>query len=498
MEVIAEIRRRHLVSGESISSIARDLKLSRPTVRKHLQTVIEPVYIRQQQAAPKLGEFQAVLESWLSTDRHLPKAQRRTAQRLFEGLQAEGYRGAYDSVQRFVKQWKLAQTKPTIKEAFVPLIFAPGDACQFDWSQECVEIAGVTLSIKVAHFRLAYSRQMFVAAYPCETQEMVLDAHNRAFAFFGGVPNRLIYDNLKTVVDTILVGKDRHFNRRFMALANHYLFEPVACTPASGWEKGQIENQVGNVREWLFTPKARFASFAALNDWLAKRCRELAERKHPVEPMRSIADCFLQEGPYLRAITSSFDGYVEEMMRVSSTCLVRVERNRYSVPADLAGKVVSVRLYAYKVQVVAENKVVADHERRFGRDQLICDPWHYLSVLEKKPGSLRNGAPFVAWDLPLPIQLVRDRVLKQPKGDRAFVEMLLAAREVGLEALQVACELTLDGGVITAAVVMNELRRLTAPPQPGVISLPNQLRLQVEPVADCSRYDRLRGDQYVH
>ena len=101
------------------------------------------------------------------------------------------------------------------------------------------------------------------------------------------------------------------------------------------------------------TPKARFESFAALNDWLANRCRELAERKHPVEPTRTIADCFLQEGPSLRVITSPFDGYVEQMMRVSSTCLVRVERNRYSVPADFAGKVVSVRLYAEKVRIVA-------------------------------------------------------------------------------------------------------------------------------------------------
>ena len=189
---------------------------------------------------------------------------------------------------------------------------------------------------------------------------------------------------------------------------------------------------------------------------------------------------------------------IEQMMRVSSTCLVRVERNRYSVPADFAGKVVSVRLYADKVTVVAENKIIAGHQRRFGRDQLICDPWHYLPVLEKKPGALRNGAPFVEWDLPVAIQLVRDRVLKQPKGDRAFVELLLAAREVGLEALQVACELTLDGGVITASVVMNELRRLTAPPRHSNLSLPDQLRLQVEPLADCSRYDRLRGGQYVH
>jgi transposase len=498
MELIAEIRRRHLVSKESISSIARDLNLSRPTVRKHLLTESEPTYVRQQQACPKLGDFQLLLEKWLETERHLPKAQRRTAQHLFEGLQAEGYRGAYDSIQRFVRKWKGVQSGQSITQAFVPLMFAPGEVCQFDWSHEHVELGGIMQTIKVAHFRLTYSRQMFVAAYPREVQEMVFDAHNRAFVFFGGVPLRMVYDNLKAVVEAILVGKERRFNRRFMALANHYLFEPVACTPASGWEKGQVENQVGNVREWLFTPLARFASFAALNDWLAIRCRELAQRKHPSEPGRTIAECFAQEALSLRAITAPFDGYVEQMLRVSSTCLVRIDRNRYSVPAGYAGKVVSVRSSAELIRIVAEGEVIAEHARHFGRDQLICDPWHYLPVLEKKPGALRNGVPFLEWDLPMPIRVVRDRVLKQPKGDRAFVELLLVAREVGLEALAVACELALECGIVTAAVVMNELRRLTAPPRPTEISLPDQLRLQVEPLADCSRYDRLLGGQYVH
>ena len=220
MDIIAEIRRRHLVSGESISAIARSLNLSRPTVRKHLYSTAAPVYERQQQPAPKLGEFQSTLEAWLTTEHHLPKAQRRTARRLYEGLQVEGYRGAYDSVQRFVKQWKTCKTRPAATQAFVPLVFAPGDACQFDWSHERVEIAGVVQTVKVAHFCLSYSWKMFVAAYPRETQEMVFDAHNRAFAFFGGVPQRVIYDNLKAVVEAILVGKERTFNRRFMAMVN--------------------------------------------------------------------------------------------------------------------------------------------------------------------------------------------------------------------------------------------------------------------------------------
>ncbi len=493
MDLVAEIRRRRLVSKESISSIARDLGLSRPTVRKHCRSQCEPLYRRQKQPTPMLGAFEALLETWLRVESHLPKAQRRTARRLFEGLQAEGYRGAYDSVQRFVQRWKASKSGAAVTQAYVPLSFSPGEACQFDWSHEHVELGGVMQTIKVAHFRLTFSRQMFVVAYPRETQEMVFDAHNRAFAFFGGVPRRMVYDNLKAVVETIFTGKERLFNRRFLVLANHYVFEPVACTPASGWEKGQVENQVGNIREWLFTPLARFADFEALNGWLAMRCRELAQRKHPATPERSIAACFAEEQPALRQVSAAFDGYVEHMLRVSSTCLVVLDRNRYSVPAMFAGRAVSVRSTATQVSVVAEGAVIARHARRFGRDQLVCDPWHYLLILERKPGALRNGTPFREWDLPQSIQLVRDRILRQPKGDRAFVELLLMARDAGLETLEVACDLVLDGNVVTASVVMNAMQRLIAPMQPVTMNVPDMLKLEVESLADCGRYDRLRA-----
>ena len=129
----------------------------------------------------------------------------------------------------------------------------------------------------------------------------------------------------------------------------------------------------------------------------------------------------------------------------------------------------------------------------------ICDPWHYLPILERKPGALRNGVPFQQWDLPIAIVRVRDRILKQPKGDRAFVELLMLAREFGLEPLQVACELVLDGNVVTAAVVMNEMRRLVAPSAPTLLNVPDMLKLQTEPLADCSRYDHLRaGSHAIH
>jgi transposase len=504
MDQIAEIRCRHFISGETISEIAKSLSLSRPTVRKALKVETEPAYQRQVQPTPKLGGFKDQLTDWLVLDSQLPKRRRRTAQRLFECLQVEGYQGSYGPVQRFVRDWKQVSGKqPVSKQAFVPLAFPAGETCQFDWSYEYVVLGGVLQTIKVAHFRLTYSRKMFLAAYPRETQEMVLDAHIRAFAYFGGIPKRMVYDNLKTVVDAIFVGKERRFNRRFLALANHYLFEAIACTPESGWEKGQVENQVGNVREWLFTPTPRFSGFTELNTWLTLRCKELAGRQHPEQTGRTIADYFAEEQPLLMPVKAAFDGYVEKTLRVSSTCLIKVDHNRYSAPAEWANRVVSLRLTADRLRLVADGQVVAEHDRCYGRSQLVCDPWHYLPILEKKPGALRHGAPFRQWDLPAPIRVVRDRILKQDKGDRAFVELLLMARslgETGLETLEVACDLTLQTGVIAAAVVLNEMRRLTEAARPKTLrSLPASIpTLQIEVQADCSRYDSLRGHRHGH
>jgi hypothetical protein len=213
---------------------------------------------------------------------------------------------------------------------------------------------------------------------------------------------------------------------------------------------------------------------------------------------RTVAACFAEEQPLLQPVTAVFDGYVETMQRVSSTCLVRVDLNRYSVPAEWAGKVVSVRITAEAVRVVADGQCLTQHVRRFSRDKVYFNPWHYLPVLEKKPGALRHGAPFQEWELPTAIRLVRDRILKYHKGDRAFVDLLLLAREVGLDVLDVACDLTLEAGVITAPVVMNFMRRLTAPARPATLDATPAPTLRLEPVADCSRYDSLREGRHVH
>ena len=205
-----------------------------------------------------------------------------------------------------------------------------------------------------------------------------------------------------------------------------------------------------------------------------------------------MADGVVDAPPLRRPVTAPFEGSVEQTWRVSRTGLIRVDRHRDRVPAVWAGKGVSVRLTADALRVVGEGQVLALHARRVGRDPLLCDPWHSLPILEKKPGALRHGIPFQEWDLPTAIRVVRDRLLKSPKGDRAFVERWLLARELGREVLEVACELTLETGVISAPVVINARRRLAAPVWPTALDHPPTPTRRLEPLADGARDDRLR------
>jgi transposase len=491
VETIGKIRRRRLVHGESISAIARDLGLSRNTVKRALRFEGEGFeYRRTNQPRPKLGPFLPILEGWLEAEEKLPSREQRTARRIYEALRLEGYSGGPDTVRRHMRRFE--RRRNPVVTAFIPQSFAPGEAYQFDFSHEHVELGGVEQVVKVAHVRLCYSRAFFLIAYPRESQEMVFDAHARAFAFLGGVPRRGIYDNLKPAVDAIFVGRERRYNRRFLVMCNHYLVEPTACTPAAGWEKGQVENQVGNVREWVFTPKLRFADLGELNAHLAARCMELArERFHPEQHERRIIEAWQQERAGLRAMPAPFDGYAERSCRITATCLVNFERNRYSVECRYVGQVATVRAYAERIVVLCGAETIGEHARCFAQGRTIYNPWHYVAALERKPGALRNGAPFKDWNLPGAMTRLRERLAKHPDGDRQFVEVLSMVAIYGLEAVSDACASALDEQVVTSSHVVNLLHRSAPSSRAPLLQVPEALRLTVEPAANCDRYDRL-------
>ena len=493
VETIARIRFEHFQNGKGIKRIARELGVARDTVRKVLRSgATEFAYRREVQPHPKLGAWIETLTTILEGEDKLARRERRSTTRLFEELRGAGYEGAHDSVHRFVKTWRANRARLPAK-AFIPLRFDPGEAYQFDWSHEGIELNGLPLTVKVAQMRLAHSRMPIVRAYHRETQEMVFDAHDKAFAFYGGVCRRGIYDNMKTAVEAVFVGRARRYNRRFLQLCSHHLVEPVACTPAAGWEKGQVENQVGTLRDRLFRPRPKVKTLDELNTWLADQCIAHARRtRHPEFSDRSVLEVFEDEKACLMPYIGPFGGFVEKPMRATTTCLITHERNKYSIDARAAGRSVLVRAYAERIVVLLDEVVVADHSRSFRRDQVIYDPWHYLPVLLRKPGALRNGAPFKDWDLPSPLSAVRDRLRHHADGDRQFVKILGRVPDDGIAAVADACAEALDAGIANGDVVMAILARRRQPPIPPSITTPDALKLRSEPAADCARYDTLR------
>ena len=497
---LSVIRRWALREQLPIREIARRTGLSRNTIRKYLREGDAAPSYAKRTSPSKLDAYADKLAGWLKSEISKSRKQRRTLKQMHVDLVALGYQGSYNRVAAFARAWHAHRheaQQTTGRGTFVPLAFGPGEAFQFDWSEDWAVIGGERTKLQVAHFKLSHSRAFIVRAYLLQTHEMLFDAHNRAFEVFGGVPRRGIYDNMKTAVDRVRRGKERDINARFSAMVSHYLFEAEFCNPASGWEKGQVEKNVRDARHRLWQPVPAFATLALLNDWLEGRCKALwSEIAHGKLP-GSLADIWALERPLLLPVTRLFDGFVEHTKRVSPTCLVHFERNRYSVPASYANRPVSLRVYADRLVVAAEGQLLCEHTRIIDRGhaagQTIYDWRHYLAVLQRKPGALRNGAPFS--ELPPAFRQLQGVLLKQPGGDREMVEILALVLHHDEKAVLTAVELALEAGVASKTHVLNVLHRLLdgKPVAPAPVATPKALRLTNEPQANVLRYDALRA-----
>jgi transposase len=498
--MLAKIRRMHFREKLSIREISRRSGLSRNTIKRWLsqEGVTEPRYPAR--ASPGvLDPYRETLEGWLCTDSHRPARDRRTARVLFQHLQARGYPGSYNRVAARVRQWRADGGAQPRQAGYVPLRFDLGSAFQFDWSCEYATIAGLRRRLEVSHAKLAASRAFFVQAYFTQSHEMLFDAHAKSLAAFGGVPRRGIYDNMKTAVDRVGRGKERTVNARFQAMCSHYLFDPEFCNRAAGWEKGVVEKNVQDRRRqlWVEAGQRHWPDLASLNAWLDHECRAAWEAMtHPEWPELTIADVLETERPQLMPMPAPFDGYLEQPSRVSGTALVHFQRNRYSVPAEAAHQVVSLRAYPDEVVLVREGQVLARHARCFDRYQTRYDWRHYIGIIQRKPGALRDGAPFA--ELPTPLRTLQHHLLRRPGGDRVMAQVLAAVPTHGLEAVLVAVELVLESGAPNGEHVLNVLARLSAADvRPDVVA--TALTLRQEPVANLDRYEALREETFhVH
>ena len=493
MVMLAKIRRMHFRDGLPLREISKRTGLSRNTLRRWLRSgQSEPVYPKRRSPS-MLDPYRQPLETWLRADSHRPRREQRTAKVLFAQLQAQGYPGTYTRVTAFIRQWK-ADGGATARAAFVPLLFPPGEAFQFDWSCEYAFIAGQRLRLEVAHTKLACSRAFWLVAYPQQSHEMLFDAHTRAFAAFGGVPRRGIYDNMKTAVDKVGRARERTVNARFQAMASHYLFAAEFCNRAAGWEKGIVEKNVQDRRRqlWVEAGTRHWPDLGSLNAWLADECRAAWQTlAHPEASAITVADALEDEQPHLMPMPGQFDGYVELAVRVSSTALIHFQRNRYSVPCEHAHTVASLRVYPFELVVVVGEAVVARHTRCFERDRTHYDWQHYIAIVQRKPGALRDGAPFV--HMPDPLRRLQQALLRQLHGDRAMAQVLAAVPGHGIEAVLVAVELVLESGAINGEHVLNVLARLQHPAR-TVQTIATAMTLRQPPASDPARYDGLRQE----
>jgi hypothetical protein len=306
---------------------------------------------------------------------------------------------------------------------------------------------------------------------------------------------------MKTAVDKVGRGKARIVNARFRAMTGHFLYEPTFCNPAAGWEKGQVEKLVRDARPRIWHEVPKFGDLKALNEWLERRCIALwHQTRHPEQPAATIAEVWVEEQPHLMKMPPPFDGFVEDTKRVSPTCLIAFDRNRYSVPASYANRPVSVRAYADRVVVAAEGQIIAEHTRVFSRGHdkpvhTIYDWRHYLAVIQRKPGALRNGAPFSK--LPAAFKKLQRVLLKRAGGDREMVDILSLVLHHDEQAVVCAVELAFETGPISKQHILNILSRLLDAEPPAPIDAPAGLKLIDEPKANVNRYDHLRGQSHA-
>ncbi len=481
MEEWAEIRRRVLVLKESKRSVCRAYKIHWDTLEKILKHSQPPGY---RMNAPRkkraLEAFVPILEQILRDDRNAPRKQRHTAKRLFERLKAEhGYGGGYTVIKDAVRAWRNQHG-----EVFVPLLHSPGEA-QVDFGQAEIEWKGVRSSAAMFAMTLPYSDAIFVCLFPRECTEAFLEGHRRAFEFFGGVPSRISYDNLKIAVAQHTGPHERELTPAFLRLISHYLFKPHFCRVRRANEKGHVENLIGFSRRNFLVPVPRTDSFAALNATLEAQCRADLDRTLRGKE-RSKSVLLDEERGHFQALpASAFEAARTATAKANSLSLLRFDRNEYSVPTAYAHRDLTVSAGIEQIRVLCGTETIATHERCWEKARTIFNPVHYLALLERKPGALDFARPLQEWVLPDCFELLRRRLEAEfiDNGTRRYIQVLRLLERVSLRDLTAAIERALELSVHDADGVRLILQQRSEQPV-GLFCLEGRPQLKSVRVAE--------------
>lgn len=504
VDKIEQIRRAYYVEGKSMRQIEREYHHSWRTIKKALASPAEGEYtLREPREAPVLGPYKAQIKEYLAENEQLPGKHRLTGHRIFQLLQKEGYAGSESGVMVYL--WQLRKDKRKVK-VYLPLEFEPGEDGQVDWGEAQVILAGEQVTVQIFVLRLCYSRKIFVMAFPTQKQECFYAGHVAAFAYFGGFPRRLSYDNLTTAVKRVLQGRNRQQQERFILFRSHYLFESHFCTPGAGHEKGRVEEGVGYARRNFMTPLLEATDFDDLNEQLRQACRQDDQRRVDRQT-QTIGEAWQQEQPLLCALPPHpFDSCREVTSRLNGYSQVEVDTNRYSVPTDRATSEMRVKLYPFEIKIYRpdEKEAVAVHPRCYGLKQDILEPLHYLPLLAQRPGALKHAKPIRQWRSNWPEayeKLLSELQRRYPDGAgvRQFIQVLQLHQHHPAELVEQAVTQALEHHCPHADGVQLCLRQLIQPePTPVTLDLsdhPKLVGVGQQPVR-LDHYDHLlKGGQ---
>jgi len=498
------IRRAYFEEHKSIREIAKEGHHARATVRAALrdEPAIPAYTLTVSRVAPKLGEYKAQIEKLLGENAKLPRKQRYTAHTIYQALLALGYTGSEVSVRRHVAQVRQRDGK---REVFLPLEFDPGQDAQVDWGEADVILAGEQITAQLFILRLCYSRKVFVRAYPTQKQEAFFEGHVLAFHYLGGVPARLTYDNLSTAVLRVLEGRNRAEQQAFIAFRSYYLFESRFCTRGQGHEKGGVESAVGYVRRNFLVPLPEVDSFDTLNALLLAACqkddqRTVDRQPHPIGHMWEV------ERPKLKALPAhDVACCITRPVTLNAYSQVEFETNRYSVPVDAAYRQLVLRAFPFRIEILHHDRIIAQHPRSYGCKQEICEPLHYLPLLEQRPGAFEHAKPLRQWRTqwpPIYEQLLAYLRAHQPEGEAIpeFVRILGLHHDYSVSQIQQAIMLALAQGGVHFEGIRLRLRQgqpTEMPPAPLDLSQRPMLAAVAQAPRDLREYNVLLGGSAV-
>ena len=483
------IRRLYFIKRHSVRRIAKELGHSRKTVRKAIADASVPQY-HLAAARPSLvmGPYLDTIKAWLEADKSRPAKQRHTAHRIYVRLVKEcGFTGAERTVREHV-----AKLRPTFTEMAIPLEFDPGADAQCDWGEAQVRMAGKLINAQVLCMKLSYSGRPFVMAFPTQRQEVFFEGQRRSFEWYEGIPARVSYDNLTVAVRKVLRGRNREEQNAFIAFRSHYVFDSHFAMVATPREQGRVESLVGYMRRNYFVPVPEVESFEELNRILLARLLEDDQRPVPGKEMTIGQAWEMEKSKLLPLPRFPHRCCVSRPVKASHLSLVNFDSNRYSVPVEYGFSKLTLYAYAWRIEIACGDRIVATHERCYGRGQEIMEVNHYLPLLLLRPGAFPYARPVRQWKMPPVYRECYEALCRNHNGYgvREFLQVLALGRMYGKDAVERAM-----GQVLAENLVSSErIRRLVsgnaaAVDQTALLGHLGQVKVVLP---DLGQFDRLR------